>query len=257
MKQYGMWKAIFMSFYSRKLYRDVAVNWGGYAFVYLLFIIALSWIVFTYQAQVMTNQLYAANSDVIVEQIPVVTITKGKISTPEQRPYVIMDKEKKEKLFIIDTTGKYKTLDEAGTPVLITDTQIISRTKPNEIKQNTLPASISFVIDPVVVNDYAKSYLSYLWVLMFPIMVLLTFIYRFIQVLLYSIIGKILALISGVRIGYAQIMLVTMVALTPVIAVCTILYALDIVFPYQMLTYFLLAMAYMWYGILANKQQGY
>ena len=35
MKQYNILQAIVMSFYSKNLYRDVAKNWGGKAFLYL------------------------------------------------------------------------------------------------------------------------------------------------------------------------------------------------------------------------------
>ncbi len=44
MKRFGLFHPIWMSFYSRALYRDVAQNWKGTGFLYLLFLLALSWI---------------------------------------------------------------------------------------------------------------------------------------------------------------------------------------------------------------------
>ena len=61
MRQYNLLQAIPMSFYSRKLYQDVAQNWGGMAILYLLFIVFLSWIPTTFIAQKKLNAYYSYN----------------------------------------------------------------------------------------------------------------------------------------------------------------------------------------------------
>lgn len=253
MRQYNILQAIPMSFYSRRLYKDVAINWQGAAVWYLLFVLALSWIPFTIVAQYIVQKVYSEGSEEIVPQIPILTIKNGIMSTPESRPYSIVDPKTKQVLAVIDTTGHYKNLEEAHTNVLITQTAIISKTKPNQISIDELPKTLSAVIDPQVVNQYLKKYLPFMWILVFPVIVLLSFVYRLIQSLIYGLIGKIFAGISGVSLSYLQITKIVMVALTPVIVIMTILDFFNIAFPFQALFYFLLAMVYLFYGILANK----
>ena len=44
MKQFGLLRAIWLSFYSPELYRDVARNWRGFGLLYLTVLLALSWL---------------------------------------------------------------------------------------------------------------------------------------------------------------------------------------------------------------------
>lgn len=254
MRQYGMFKAFFMSFYSKDLYRDVVKTWGGYAILYLLLLVVISWVPIIVEMQLALNQVYAQDSDKFVQQIPVLTIANGKISTPEKHPYIIklIDNDK-DRLAVIDTTGKYKTLEEAQATMLITETEVITQTKPDEVRINTIPANLDVKLYPQVINGYIKKYLGYSWILLFPLFVLLGFIYRFIEVIIYSVFGKIMSSMTHTILSYGQIMQIMMVALTPAIVACTVFSAFNVHFPYQELFYFALAMAYLLLGIKANK----
>lgn len=255
MKGYNVLQAIPMSFYSKNLYRDVATNWGGKALLYLLFLLALSWIGATIQMQHSLNEGYRGNADKVITQLPVVTIKDGKLSTPENRPYIITDPDNHEPLAIIDTTGQYTTLQQAKTKVLVTQTSIITQTEPNEIKTSQIPTTVSGVVNPQKINSYVKSYLGYAWIILFVVFVILAYIYRIIQALVYSVIGKIFSALSGSGLTYGQVVQIAMVAITPVIVFATIFQFFDIKFPYQILFYFVLAMIYLFYGILANKKK--
>lgn len=254
MRQYGMFKAFFMSFYSKDLYRDVVKNWGGYAILYLLLLVAISWVPITAEMQFMLNHAYDNESDKIIQQIPVLTIVNGKIRTPEKRPYIIKSIDNdKDRLVVIDTSGKYKTLEEAQATMLITETEVLTQTKPDEMRINTVPANWNVTLDPQVINGFIKKYLGYSWVLLFPLFILLGFIYRFIQVLIYSVIGKIMSAMTHVDLSYGQIMQIMMVALTPTTVACTLFSVFNVNFPYQGWLYFALAMVYLLLGIKANK----
>src|SRR3990167_8413303 len=124
MRDYNIFEAIYLSFFSPALYRNVAKNWGGKAILYLLFIVALSWIVFTIQVQLGISSLYKSNSNQIAAQVPVLTIKNGIINTPENRPYLVYTPENKALLAVIDTSGQYKTLQSAKSMVLVTSTSI-------------------------------------------------------------------------------------------------------------------------------------
>lgn len=255
MKQYNILQAIFMSFYSRNLYRDVANNWGGKAFLYLFLILALSWTGFVYLMQQAINQGYAKNADEIVNQVPVLTIKDGVISTPENHPYIITDPESKNKIAVIDTTGQYKTLDDAKTSILILQKEVITQSKPNEIRTDKIPSTLNIVIYPQTVNSYVKHYLGYAWIFFFVFFLIGSYIFRLIQACFYALIGLIFKAIFRVDITYGQIVIIAMVAITPVIVINTILDLIDITIPHQLLINFVLAMLYLCLGIVANKKQ--
>lgn len=253
MSQYNVLQAIVMSFYSKKLYRDVAINWGGKAFLYLLMLVALSWILLTIQFQLALNLIYQKDSEKIIPQIPVVTIKDGKLSTPENKPYVISNPETNEKIAVIDTSGTYTTLDQANTSILITQTEMITRSKPNETKTTQIPSNINMVLDPVVANGYIKKYLAFVWILFFIIVTIGAYIYRIIQALLYAILGKLFGVLCHIPLAYGKVLQITMVAVTPAIVLATIFDFFGVAFKHQELFYFLISLAYIFYGVYANK----
>jgi len=254
MRKYSVWQAIPMSFYSRKLYRDVAKNWGGTAFLYLFLIVALSMIPATYLLQVALNQVYVNVSDKFVAQIPVLTVKDGKISTPEKRPYIIKDNDNKEVIAVVDTTGKYKTLEASKGELLITETEVITKPSHNQTRIDQIPASTNLVFDPIVVNEYVKGTFGYAWIFIFPTLVVFMFLYRLIQAFIYAIFGRIFSAVLGADVSYGQALKITLVSITPVIVLLTFkwLYAVEV--PYCGLWAFLLAMVYLFYGVSANKR---
>lgn len=255
MKQYNIVEAIYLSFFSRNLYRDVANRWGGRAFLYLLMVLFLAWLVPTLELQRMLDEGYRNNSNQIVSQVPVLTIKNGKISTPEERPYVIVNPKNNETLLVIDTTGQYSKIEQAKTAVLVTQTEVISQSSTNEVKTYKIPDNVNMIIDPVKVSGYLQDYLHFAWVPLFILLWLASYLYRIVQSLIYGLVGMLFTSIQGVALTYGQIVIITIVALTPAIIISTILDIFGVVFPFQLLLYFLISMVYLWFGIAANKTQ--
>lgn len=254
MREYSVWQAIFMSFYSRKLYRDVATNWGGMAFLYLLLIVSLAMVYWTVQIQLALNQVYVKVTDKFVAQIPVLTVKEGKISTPEKRPYLIKDADGKEVIAIIDTTGKHTSLKGTKAGLLITETEIISTPKPTQTRIDKVPENMSLVFDPVVVNEYVKGAFSWAWLLIFPVLVIVMYLYRLIQALIYAILGRIFGAITSAGVTYAQTLQIALVSITPVIVLVAIINALDVTIANCGLWAFVIGVGYLFYGVLANKR---
>lgn len=254
MKEYSVFQAIVMSFYSRKLYRDVANNWGGYAFLYLALILALSWTYFTYVTQTALTAGYATVSQEFVSQIPVLDIKNGIVSTPEKRPYLITAPNSKTIIAIIDTTGKYKELPNDNVAMLVTDSEIITKPKPHETRIDKLSPNFTMTIKPAVINNYIKDYLKYAWLLIFPTVLFASFIYRLLQAMIYSIIGKIYSNIIHANLSYGQVLQISLVSITPVLAVDALISIFHFHPTHPGLLCFVIAMAYLFYGIWSNKQ---
>jgi hypothetical protein len=259
MKQYHMWQAVWMSFYSKGLYRDVAINWGGKTFLYLLFLLALSSAILTYQAQHTFNRAHRHDVELLIEQsshlAPVMTIKDGRISTPVHRPYQINPPAYSGKvLAVVDVTGRYTTLEQAKTPLLITETKILYKDR-NETREWVLPSNMNRVVDPVAIGGLLKQAMGYLWLFLFPLELFFFFVSYIVQVLLYGLLGLLIASVCRIKLSYAQVIQLVMVAITPVVVIKTITHTLGyITFYYDGLIYFFLTMIYLLYGILANKE---
>lgn len=252
MSQYNIFQATYLSFFSKKLYRDVASSWGGKAFLYAFFILALSWIGSMIIMQRNLSDGYARYSSTFVDQLPVMTVTAGKVSTPENRPYIITEPNTKETLIIVDASGQYQTLAQANSEFLITQDSIITK-DGNTTKITKLPASLTHTFVPAVINDHIKGWVNYLWIILLPGLTLVSFVWMVIKSIIYGLIGRVFSAITDSGVSFFQCMGLYCVAATPALAVWTVLSTNNIQFPHRALTIFILVLIYLFYGILANK----
>src|SRR6185312_11793778 len=198
MKQYGCFQAIFMSFYSGKLYRDVARNWGASIFLYLLLLLIICWGILMVPLQRNLNQgISEMMNDMMTEWPKTITVKDGIVSTPENRPYFIKDNKTNETLIVIDTSGKYTQLQDTQAGMLVTkDTLMYWNNSPHaeevhavvkkdeseqavsiEMMDNNgkmtiekIPNNLSFTMDPVKAKAFFLKIMDWLWILLLPLM---------------------------------------------------------------------------------------
>ncbi len=249
MKQYGFLQAIYMSFYSRALYRDIAKNWGAEVLLYLFMLLAICWIVLMFQIQPALNRGVKLFADTVVPQLPeMIYIKEGIVSTPEARPYFVRDSETQKVLAVIDTTGKYTTLEETQSSFLLTKDTVIYADK-NAVRIQKLPTTLTKDINPTQVKEVAIKFVGWLWVLLLPILLLSSFIYRLVQALFYALLGKLFAVLSNISIYYFDIFKLAVVAITPAIVITTVVEWLNVWQHGHLLIYFILSMAYLIFAI--------
>lgn len=253
MSEYNILQAIYMSFYSKRLYRDVAKKWSAKAFLYLLVIIALSWIVAIIEIQSAVSIAYKNNAEKMVRQIPIITLSNGELKTPEDRPYIIYDPSSNQKLAVIDTSGQYKTLEAAGVDFLLTKNELMTQPKPDETRTYKFPTSMNLVIAPEAINKFILDFAWIFWICLYFLLIIGAYTYRLIQALIYAIFGKIMASLSNITLSYEEILKISMVAVTPAIILAIVLDFFKISFAYQGFLYFLITMFYLFFGIKANK----
>jgi hypothetical protein len=146
---YPIWKALFMSFYSAGLYKDVGKNWKGmgvqYTFLLGLIVciaITFSWLRTLYKldvnefAQSITQEVFKDPSLSfeeslnrvlnIISQVPEVSLHDGALGIKGSDTVFITDPVTLKNLAVIDTSGKYNTLkDTDGAKLLVTRTRLI------------------------------------------------------------------------------------------------------------------------------------
>ncbi len=255
MRKYGCFQAIIKSFYSRDLYRDVVANWNVGVILYILLVLSICWVLLAVQIQRVVNVHYEEFSTKFYPQIPEMTIKNGELTTPEKRPYLIKDPKKDAVVAIIDTSGKYQTLDKSSAEILVTKHAIFYQNKSKLGRSHEFDSDLNLEIKPVQLESKLKIIFNWMWILVFPVFILVSFTYRIVQSALYAIIGEIFAHILKIPLTYGEIFKISIFAITPAIIIGTLLDWFSISFPHMWLFYFILSMGYLWFGIAANKKQ--
>lgn len=255
MKDYSYLQAIYMSFYSRKLYRDVANNWGGGVVLYLFILLAICWAVMVFRYQPVIDRSFRQVADQVTPQVPEVKIQKGQASTPENRPYLIKDLDNGDVVAIIDTSDKYQSLNDtpSSTRILLTKDAVFYMDGSNNIRMQKIPNTLMLNVKPEIVKIKLLQFVGWSWLIIFPFLLFFSFIYRLAQSLVYAAIGKVFSALSNIPLTYAKILKISMIAVTPAIILSTILDWLYVGFSFELLAFFVITMVYLFFGIKANK----
>ncbi|MHC4562720.1 MAG: DUF1189 family protein [Planctomycetota bacterium] len=226
MKKYRILHPLILSFFSRSLYRDVGRNWKGIGGLYLLLLSALLWIPTTVKVHVWVQDFLSEDGQEIIEQIPPVTITDGKVTTPVEQPYVIViptDDETKEPelLAVIDTTGVISSLDDTPARMLLTSTHLHVQENEYQTKSHDLRQVASFHFDKDRAGRWARMAGMFLIPCAYISGVGFLFAFRLIQILLFGLIGLIFSAILRTRLEYGALLRLSAVAITPGIVLNT------------------------------------
>lgn len=253
MKKYSIFHPYIMSFFSKSLYRDVGQKWHGIGAFYLLVLLLVCWIPVMVMIDRNIDGFISEQAPQLVNQVPTVTIKDGKLSIDKPVPYIIRDKDSKQPVVIIDTSGQYKSLEDIDTPMLVTSTQIFMRKNTSEVREYEVSKIPDLTFGKPQVNYLLGKIATWGAIFLFPFVLIATFIYRIIQALLYGAIGMLFSAMTSAKITYQQSLRLSIIAMTPAIILATIFNILHIGYPYELLSYFILTMIYLFFGVKANK----
>jgi len=253
MRNYGYFRSMLMSFYSRDVYRDVAANWGGGVLWYLFLVLAIYTAITTLAIQIYTNTSLPPLLEKFAPQTPEVIIKAGIVSTPENRPYLIIDPETKKTVAIIDASGTYTNLEHHEAEVLLTKDALIIWDNQT-IKEHKLSTTINADLKPEELKVMIVHGAHWAWAVLFPIILIATYLFRIVQAFFYAILGKILSLIMSIKINYFDVFKLSVVALTPAIVLrLLIIFTLGAP-PFTWLFCFLVAMGYLVFAISSVRK---
>ncbi|MBL7219920.1 MAG: DUF1189 family protein [Phycisphaerae bacterium] len=254
MKKYSIFHVPVMSFFSKSLYRDVARQWKGVGYGYLLLLLIVCWIAPTVKIHQGFSDFVDKEAPKIVTQIPKLTIVNGRASIDEPQPYRITDPQSGKILAVIDTTGAIRTLEEADAHILITEREAIF--KKNEFQTDTFAFKDvnEFTLDQNMINGWLETAKGIVWPIVYVAAVLGAFVFRIIQSLIYACIGLVFASSCKPKLTYASLIRLSIVAVTPGIIVETVLFVAGVDFPHSGWCYFLAAMGFLFFGVKAASQ---
>lgn len=275
-KLYSYWQALYMSLYSRDMYLDVGRGWSGTGFRYVALVSALCAAVLVAHWMSIVNsvdlsqppQVSPAEEEEmdlntifvkLIAQVPVITITEGKISTRVEEPYMIYYPENNVPFAIIDTKGTYTSLDDTEAMVLLMEEQLIYRTADDEVEIYTV-AELSQgdrIIDSYVLMEWVKQGRTLLlWIMplvVLPVLAMLAFVYLTVRGLIFGLLGMLIGNALKVdELEYVDYVRLAMVASTPV----ALAYLLLFLFPPLGALRFLNAIIFVigvWYIYFAAK----
>jgi len=236
---------------SNDFYREVGCTWRARAFIYLLLLVAASWIPAMIQWYMVEKQIMSAQSADFIRQMPTITIHGGEVAIDADEPLFIYGQETGEPLAIIDTSGQTGSLTNTGAMVLLTRNKLVLRKNDLETQTYDLSALQDVTLTPADADTAMNFFLAWGPILFYPILVLGSFAYRVVQVLCFALLGLQFTMTTRSRMSYAAVVSITIIAITPSIVISTILSVAGIPLPMDWAIYFALSMVYLIIGLKA------
>jgi len=252
-RRYHVHHPLYMSFYSKSLYRDAARNWKGFAYAYLLFILTLATLASTFQIQHRLSEFVQRSSETIVRQIPAVSIVDGEVSVDCPQPCVIVDPDSGKALAILDTTGQVTGLQDTEAAMLLTANELIYRKSDRETRILDLSGVENLQVDHQTVQGWLEFIHQWLAVIIAPFMLIGSFFYRLIQVLIYALIAWVMAKIVRIELPFHAMISIAAVAITPALLFVHGIDLLGLVPPQTKFISFLITTGFLYFAVRANS----
>lgn len=251
-KQYPIFQVPLLCFFSRELYRDVALRWQGVALGYLLLLLALCWIPGVIRIQRSFASFVDHEAPLLIDQIPDVNIVAGQVYVDAPQPYTIRDPETGEALLVIDTTGTITSLEQTEARGLVTARQAIFQKSAIETRSFSFESVERYTLDQQKIYRWLDIAKSWAGPVLYPLCVLGSYAYRIVEALIYAAIGLLLVSLCKGKLPFEALLRLSVVAITPAIIIGTLLDAAAIELPLAGLWFFLLAIGYLLFGIRAT-----
>ena len=250
--RFGRFAGLLLSLFLPAFYRDVARNWGGIGFLYLLLLFTLTWIPVLAKMQLVFQKSVREELPKVANKLPDITIKAGKVSSPVAQPFEIKDEQGKT-VFVLDTTGKINTLDQTPAMILITENKLHSRDQ-----QKIQIHDLSQFPDFEFTADWVKSWVDFLgaWlgVGLFPFVMIGSLIRALIIMMIASLAGLIFNAIFSANGSYAGLLRFAAVGMTLSVYIDTGLMLADFPIPFWFLIALALTTAYVAFGTAVSAQ---
>ena len=249
-RRYSYFQALWMSFFSGDLYRDVGQRWQGWGGLYLFLITGIYSMIMPSIIVWFGVMLYQGNYeegkypsipvaiDDMLNQLPPMLMQHGKVSTPEAKIYQIYEPYGHNPLITIDTTGKTLTLDDAKTPVLVTANELIYKKDNHEevyrfkkMQEELAKEGKAGVVQlDTTLKEFSKIGLNWIeehavmiciitWLIGLVSLLPLYFaFYAVLALIWYGVIGMLTGKVQNMQLHYLDYVRISCVAQTPLLA---------------------------------------
>lgn len=255
MKQYRVYQAPWLAFYSRDFYRDVAREWRGTGLGYLFMLVALISLMLCVRLH-FQSQKAPGEARPFLEQFPEeLTITKGIISTKENAPYTFNDPETGKATVIIDTRQEKPPTDLGDVKLFVARTKIAFQKNKYETRVFDLAAIDNLVLTPQKLERWIGIFFKWIATVLFPFVLGGLYFYRCVQALLFSVVTLILLKIFKAELGYGAVLRLTVIAMSAPLLVFEIVRIAGQKLPLAGTLYFFIVLALIFFAAHSQKEQ--
>jgi len=253
MKRYSILHPLYLSFFSRDLYRDVRTNWKGTGFLYLLLLLSITWLPVMYKLHFGISKGVQQEAPKYLDQVPKITIVRGEVSIDRPVPYTISDPDSRTPLMVIDTSGTISSLEQTTALALLTKNKFMYRQAHGaETRIYDLSQIDAFTLDRDLVNEWVQAFRKFFAALAYPFALAASFAYRVLQLLLYAALGMLFVSMLKVPLDYLAVLRLASVSITPAIILSTLRTLTGLHVPALWLVCFVIAMGYLFFAVKAN-----
>lgn len=255
MKRYTTIHPLFMSFYSKSLYQDVGRNWRKISYLYLFLLLAVCHIPIMFKTHSAVSHYLLHEAPKIIKQVPVITISKGQVSTDVRMPYFIKDPENNAPLIIIDTTGQVTSLKNSDAFALLTKSKLIIRKSPTESRMLDLSGFDDLVINQSRIYDWIDTFMQYFAFVLYPFSLLFSFLFRLIEAFIFAFIAIYYSKYMKLNLKFYSLISLSIISMTPAIILDTLYNYVDITIQFWWLIDFFIALGYLFFAVKSNSGQ--
>src|SRR5208282_4904925 len=255
MKQYSILHPLYMSFFSKSLYRDVAANWRGLCLNYLLIVLTLNLIPDMVRLHERVADFLADEVPKVVHQVPTITISEGTASVKVPVPYFINAPWSKQPFAVIDTSAGAAPHADLKATIMLTRTKLTVKGDDSEIHSFDFTRIHHAVIDKDLINRWLEAFKDNFIFAVYPFALFFAFLYYFIQALLCAFIGMFFAKMVNLDLKARALIRLSVVAFTPPLVLQTVHSLLDIEFPFSGVISFVLATCYMYFAVSSCSEK--
>ena len=272
---YSYWSALYMSMFSSRLYVDVCKRWRGFGLLYFFLFTSLAAIPVSIQLIHEFSKSYKNEISYPIQQLPVLMVQNGEISTDVPLPYYIKDKKG---AVVIDIEPNSTAQDieiffnkNPDLNILVINNQIYSRqllarfvnktiapTDNYAIRSYSFPKTLNeiFIGREWIKSEKIQTVKNFAKMLIYPMLVMLIFSLYLVLNLVLSSIGRIIAIvILKYKVSFKQSYRLALVASTGPFILFEILSFGDSKLQGLGLYYIAFVACYFAYGIIVVKRE--
>lgn len=246
------WHAVYQCWYSPRIYREAAHTWRGLGYQYLVLLLVTLWALAAIHVQFLVNDFVEGYLRPLVNDFPQGEIKKGVVIIDKPGGvYQVKDRRNGRLVFDFDLRDGAPFPEKSKDGFFFRRNGYLIQYQGRQASY-IYGANTDFKLDKV--PAYRAMQLAEAWsgLAVLGTLWLASFLFCALQVLVYALLGKLLAILNRRRLNYTQLVRLSVVAITPALIIDTIQRLLCAGIPAWTLTSIGLTIGYLIFGIRAN-----
>lgn len=254
-RQFTIFHAPLLSFFSSELYRDVAYRWKGYGIAYLCILTLFFIMPETIQVQKDLNEYVDTVSPKIISQFPELQIKAGILHMNAPSPHKIYYKDEKKPLIIIDTSKTYQSEKDANVLIYLTEKTIFFKRMENDYVSVELSKFDDIVITHETLAKWVQMFKQTFVFFFTPLIYFFSLLYFLAQVILCASLGLLISRKICPELNYSQLMRLSAISFTPPVILLMLHTILEIEFAYSGPVTLFFALCYLYFGLRSASEK--